>query len=332
MKDRFKGLGVWALPLSWIYGLGVSCHRAIYMMGILPQYRAAKPVVSIGNITVGGVGKTPMTVWVAKQYLAKGLQVAIVLRGYKSVDGVSDEAQLLRELLPNVQVLVGANRRQSIEQALSNNPVDVFICDDAFQHWPLKRDLDIVLIDSTYPFGNRMLLPAGILREPISALKRVKVLVITKSDDDKPAQALVERLKTINQIVIVRARHRLDGVRDIITRQSIECKPQEKVLAVSSIADPSSFARTLAVMGFHVVNHVVFSDHEPYTAVMVNHIVDQAKQLGVTTIVTTHKDAVKIVPFQSLFSQVRIVCVDIQMNILDGEQALVDQLMAVIHA
>lgn len=333
MNARFQGFGILALPLAWIYGFGMCIHRGLYLSGICRQYQSPKPVVSIGNIVVGGVGKTPMTVWVVQFYLTRGLKPAVILRGYKSHHGMSDEAKLLQELLPNVLILTGANRQRSIEQALTKEKIDVFICDDAFQHWPLKRDLDIVLLDSTYPLGNRMLLPAGILREPVSALKRAGVVVISKSDDEKPAKYLIEQLSDVGyQATIVRARHCMNGLRDVFSGQPVDFQPQENIMAVCSIADPDSFKRTLVMMGVCVKEQIVFPDHEPYTKEMIERICDQTQKAGISSIITTHKDAVKMVAFKDKFESVRLLCVDIKMDVIQGKEDLEKKLLAVIHA
>ncbi len=334
VMKRFEGLGFWALPLSGVYALGLLIHRGLYRVGILPRYQSRKPVISIGNIVAGGVGKTPMTVWVCEALKAKGKQPAVILRGYKSHQGLSDEAMMLQEILPDVSVITGASRVASIQRLeQSTTAYDVIVCDDAFQHWPLRRNLDIVLIDATNPFGNNQLLPAGILREPKKALKRAQVIVITKSDDDKPYKAIVEEVKVINpKALIVRARHKLHRLRNSITQEEIHFSPQQSVLAISTIADPDAFYRTLSVMGLNIEGTLAWADHAPYTPAMIDAIITKAATLNNVLIVTTHKDAVKLVPYHAQLQSFVVACVDIRMDLLQGQEAFIDQLLKVCDA
>src|SRR5262249_32773397 len=140
------------LIISWGYGLVVRALRGLYALGILPSYQPLKPVISIGNLTVGGTGKTPLVLARVQALTARSVRAATLARGHmpagQTQAGVSDEACMMRERLPEVSVLTGADRRRSIQEFLKNHAVDVFVCDDAFQHWPLKRNLDIVVIDA----------------------------------------------------------------------------------------------------------------------------------------------------------------------------------------
>ena len=190
------------LPWSLVYGIGVFCHRNFYRLK--GAYKAPKPVISVGNITVGGAGKTPLVIWLARKLQDKGFKSIILTRGYMpNSSKVSDEVDMLNEQLPYIPVLAGGNRVANIREAENVLPVDLYICDDAFQHWPLRRDLNIVAIDAGNPFGNGYLLPAGILREPVSALKRAHILVLTKTDGPKDIQALSSRLGKINPKALI---------------------------------------------------------------------------------------------------------------------------------
>jgi tetraacyldisaccharide 4'-kinase len=170
MTDKRKGppdkIVQWLmLALSRIYGVVASVTQAMYHDRLLSVYRSHVPVVSVGNITTGGVGKTPFVIWLARTLKDKGLKVVVLSRGYGAAQGLNDEAKMFKEILPDVPIVTGANRKKSIQETLKEKHVDLFVADDAFQHWPLHRDLDIVLIDATNPFGNGHLVPRGILRE-----------------------------------------------------------------------------------------------------------------------------------------------------------------------
>src|SRR3989344_3685960 len=178
---------------SILYGVVVRALVLIYKFRLAPSCRLGKPVISIGNITLGGVGKTPLVECVVRFLKDKGLEPVVLIRGYGADKQVgSDEAKLLEESLPGIPVLVGANRVKNARDFLTRNAADVFVLDDGFQHWRLRRDLDIVAINATNPFGNRHLLPRGILREPLSALRRADIFVLFQN---KNQYCLVERTK-----------------------------------------------------------------------------------------------------------------------------------------
>ncbi len=318
-------ISIWLWPLSLVYALVVLITRHLYVWGILPSFRSPKPVISVGNITVGGVGKTPLVIWLARQMLARGLKPAILIRGYKAHAGLSDEAQMLKEALPQVPVLVGRDRKKSIEAALANSPVDVFICDDAFQHWPLQRDMDIVAIDAQNPFGNGCLLPAGHLREPLGALKRAQVFLLTKTDLTKAPTTLLSKLKTLNtRALIVQSRHAFVGFKDTFT--GTPAGKFDKAIGFCAIGDPASFTATIAAQGIGLVKNFVYADHHHYSDAEIKSMVASAKGQGIHVLVTTHKDAVKLQSFKNLFNGVRVVYADIQLEITQGSDEFIQHI------
>ena len=177
-------------PLSWVYGWVVRCKTALYSRGILQQKQLNGVVISVGNLTVGGTGKTPMVLWLAEKFVGEGKRVAILSRGYRGSAGTSDEIELLKRRLDGrVRFGVGADRfaeGRKLEQA---EPVDVFLLDDGFQHWKLARDVDIVMLDGSKRLTQEWLLPAGSLREPISACRRSDLLVVTRRFEGPPIEA-----------------------------------------------------------------------------------------------------------------------------------------------
>ncbi|MBM4112554.1 MAG: tetraacyldisaccharide 4'-kinase [Phycisphaerae bacterium] len=172
----------WMLrPASWIYGAGVVAVRAVRTRGGAAR-RLPIPVVSVGNLTVGGTGKGPLVRWIAEALRAEGRRPAIALRGYRAGPAGSDEALEHRALLPEVPVAVGADRAASIEAARERDPsIDVAILDDGFQHWRLARQLDLVLVDATNPGLDEPMLPAGSRREPLGALRRADAVIVTRA-------------------------------------------------------------------------------------------------------------------------------------------------------
>lgn len=339
MTDSRRGwLNKVVQALLWVLSLGycviVDITRGLYRFCVLSSYRAPKPVVSVGNITVGGVGKTPLVISLAKILIARGLKPVVLSRGY-GADGfpgsLNDEAKMFKELLPQVLIMIGANRRQSIQQAMASNVADVFLADDAFQHWPLKRDLDIVTIDAANPFGNGHLIPRGILREKPAALGRADIFVLTKTDEAATTQELCSQLHAINpKALIVHSRHVPMHFRDVLTGTTYHLSylNNKRGIVFCAIADPAFFERTLQKLGLQVFKHFTFMDHHIYSEHDLKTIVDQARSENINILVTTHKDAVKINSFKNLLQGLTVYSLDIDLQILEGRNELIDRIIS----
>src|SRR5579859_3965253 len=182
-------------PLSLLYGAAVRARAWMYQKGWLKQKRLKGTVVSVGNLTVGGTGKTPMVIWLAEKFLAEGKRVAILSRGYGGSGGTSDEIELMRERLRGRALFGVGKNRYDAGQRLEAEGVDIFLLDDGFQHLQLARDVDLVLVDRLQAQSNEKLLPAGRLREPSSALNRADLVVYTRMDGVKQTVRLVQQLK-----------------------------------------------------------------------------------------------------------------------------------------
>ena len=297
------------MVLSWIYELAVRFVLWCYRLKIFSSQALSKPVISIGNITLGGVGKTPCVVWLAGFLKERQLKPAVLIRGYMEHGddkGNSDEAKLLKSQFGDVPIAIGRDRVQKAKDILANNTVDCFILDDGFQHWRLKRDLDIVLIDATNPFGNGKLLPRGILRELPDSLKRAEVIVLTKTSFAKEnVYALKERLLEINPAcLIAEAVHRPVNVVDVRHNQTYEMSflKGKRVCSLCAIGDPKSFESSLLQSGAHIIKSFAFMDHHRYSDVDIKKVCDYCRQNGITDIITTQKDAIKLNDFQKDFS------------------------------
>jgi tetraacyldisaccharide 4'-kinase len=177
-------LGFWTLSLP--YGLGVRLRNGAFDRGWRRSESAPVPVVSVGNLSVGGTGKTPCVETVARFYRSLDLRVAILSRGYGAQAGMNDEALVLEQNLPDVPHLQGADRTALAQVAVEELESEVLVLDDGFQHRKLRRDLDLVLIDATNPWGHGYLLPRGLLREPVGGLKRAHVVLLTRCDQVAP--------------------------------------------------------------------------------------------------------------------------------------------------
>lgn len=283
-------------------------------------YKAKVPVISVGNITAGGTGKTPFVTYISRYFLQKGLKPAVLLRGYKAKDNSKsqivsdgekilllpeesgDEAYLLAKSLPNVAIIIGRNRSQSAKLATDNLKVDVIIVDDAFQHRKLRRDIDLVLVDSTNPFGYGNVIPAGLLREPLEGFKRASFIALTKTDQvlDEDIVKIKNKIKKYApNVTIASSIHKpakLQYIEDWEKGDLQLAKNIQKVLAVSAIGNPASFKNTLEQASLEVKNKISYRDHHAYTVDDMLKIQEEAKKIAVDAIAITEKDAVKIAP------------------------------------
>ena len=322
--------------LSLIYLALVTAVVWLYRSGILKQHRLGRPVVSVGNITVGGTGKTPLVVKIAQIYKENKIKPVILTRGYmgRALRGIardpalcaqSDEAAMMREILRDVPVISGADRIKNARNFLKNNQADVFILDDGFQQWRLARDLDIVAIDTTNPFGNGCLLPRGILREPLAALRRADLLILTKVDLGREQMDLIRtRLAAIGCVQqLIETVHRPVRLMDLKTGRSreLEIIAGQRVCAVCSLGAPAAFAATLTQLGAKIQKAFNFADHYVYNALDIRGILEYCHRNQIKILVTTQKDAVKLADLKDEFLKARDVqffSLHVELTVCDG--------------
>lgn len=280
-----------------------------YSHGLFPSRKLPLSVVSVGNISVGGTGKTPMTIYLSAFFRKHGKRVAILSRGYKgssyhAVNIVSDgrkiclspaeagdEPFLVAEKLPGVPVLTGKDRGLLGEYARAHFSTEVAVLDDGFQHLKLQRDLDIVLLDGRNPLGNSYVLPRGMLRESPKQLKRAQLIVVTHPDETIGKEEIEDLIRSYNQSApVFWARYRPVALEELKTREtvSLDSLKGEKVVAVAGLGRPESFARLLAEIGAEVEETRWYPDHYRYRGNELGGIADSS------IIVTTEKDAVKL--------------------------------------
>ena len=279
-------------PAAWLLRCVLACGVPIYWVGLWlsrsitrPQ-RISCPIISVGNLTVGGTGKTPVVAWLAERLQQQGRRVAILTRGYHralgatglvDTDGVEapaacygDEPVLLARRLPRISVLVGDDRVANARGALQHRGVNLLLLDDGFQHWALARDLDVVLLDGARPFGNGALLPLGTLREPDAALRRAHLLLVHQPDGTaEVSTALRQRLQQLQIAApVVPFRYRAVDVHEPLTGQThpTDMLRGARVRLLSSIAQPDRFEDLARQLGAQVVTHVRYPDHHPYAA------------------------------------------------------------------
>ncbi len=322
--------------MSWGYGIGLRFVLLLYRMGLLRKYKCGRPVISVGNITMGGVGKTPLVVWVVQALKEKGLRSAVVTRGYmgeghRAKNRESDEARMLERLLRDVPVLVGPDRVRNIKDFLTQSDADVFVLDDGFQHWRLARDLDIVALDATNPWGNGALIPRGTLREPRTALSRADVIVLTKTDlGGDNVERIKARLRRMRvEKIVVEAVHSpvaLTGLR-FGESQPLSLVQGRDVCLFCSLGDPRSFERTLKNLGARVKRVFEFPDHHSYTADDIRTINAYCSSEGVKALVTTEKDSVKLTSFLGLFGDtITLLSLRIEIKITQGRDAFLQRI------
>jgi len=319
--------GLWLLSLAY---RAYMAARAVYYR--LAAERVNVPVISVGNLTVGGTGKSPLVALVARRLAELGRRPLVVSRGYRRAgDGPGDEAaDMRRHLPPSAAHVESPDRVAAIRQSLAREAPDVAVLDDGFQHLRLRRDLDIVAIDATQPFGYGHCLPRGLLREPLAALRRAGLVVLTRSDQVSAEElAVIEsrvRRYVRPDVLIVRATHAprqlvgLDGAAEPATALR-----GVKVLALSGIANPAAFARTLESLGASVVARREFADHHAYTAADVGEVVRAAAEAGAERIVTTSKDFVKLAAgeVRAAWPQgARVAALEIEMELAGGATVL----------
>jgi tetraacyldisaccharide 4'-kinase len=314
--------------LSTGYEAAVKLLDLGYGRGFLPSKKLHCPVVSIGNLCVGGTGKTPMTIYIAKTFREMGQRVCILSRGYRGnaenaggivsdghrvlleARGAGDEALMMAKILSDVPVLVGKNRVQSGLQAIAEFHPDVILLDDGFQHRRLFRDIDIVLLDERRPFGNGRLIPAGRLREPPASLIRADAVVFTRSRDNSGQFAGARDVNTILdslRIPVFHAQHKpflaertQHGIRHGNARyyaggtERLAFLQGKTVFAFSGIARNDDFIATLKTSGARISGTAFFPDHHWYSKKELHRIAASAKGSGADFIVTTQKDDVRV--------------------------------------
>jgi len=303
--------------------------------------KLSKPVISVGNLTMGGAGKTPLVELIMKHVLSKSRQPATLLRGYMPQGGQgradrSDEVMMLSQKFPQTPILVGANRVMSAQNFLKNNNVDVFILDDGFQQWKLFRDLNILVIDATNPWGNGHLIPRGILREPLSAMKRAHMIVLTKTDVGQKNVAMIKQ--TIGRfnpkIPVVESIHAPSQFRNLLSDQTFDLSfiKDKEICYFCGIAAPSSLAYTLKNLNSQISGEFIFDDHHTYSSQDIQMIQDHCRAHAIDLIVTTEKDAVKLQPFITKWDK-RLTLVSLKMAIAitQGKEVFFERIDSVLH-
>ncbi|MFH1380234.1 MAG: tetraacyldisaccharide 4'-kinase [bacterium] len=338
-------LNVLLIPLSWIYRIICALRSAGYRIGILPVKRLDVPVVCVGNLTTGGTGKTPAVIMIAKKIIDLKQQPAILLRGYKRnskgtkivSDGfkivaayrqAGDEALMLSQELPSVPIIVDHDRIRGGREMVKRFQPGLILLDDGFQHHGIHRDMNILMVDCLNPWGGGRLIPAGHLREPLNAVKRADVVVLTHGNLVSSAE--IDDIKTIilrhnKSAHILTSEHmpvQLTG-HGTSCAHKISFLREKKVTLLSAIGNTDSFTKTVALLGASIVKINSYPDHYVFTQRDLDDIVSFSEKHN-SIIVTTAKDAVRIP--QQIHPINMLYVLHIVLHITEGEHLLFDAL------
>jgi tetraacyldisaccharide 4'-kinase len=308
--------------LQWVaglYGLVTRLRLWGYRQGWFSITRLPCWVVSVGNLTVGGTGKTPVVILLAQRLMAKGQRVAILSRGYKRMSTrphllvsngsrllagpseAGDEPFLIAQRCPNAIVAVGADRVALGRWVLKHHPVDCIVLDDGFQHRALHRDVDLVLLDATDGAGLDALLPAGRLREPLSGVDRASAIIITRAEVRQDVDAIRSRLRAVacTPSAVMEVVFRPASLAAVVSRdqQPVGWGLRKKAWLVSGIGNSRSFRRSAESIGIEIMGESAFEDHHRYTHHEIEQIRSIVQVTGSEFVLTTEKDGGKLIPF-----------------------------------
>ena len=305
-------------PLSLPYGASARLRVWIYQKGWLKQGRLKGTVISVGNLTVGGTGKTPMVMWLAEKFLAEGKRVAILSRGYRGSNGTSDEIELMKSRLQNrVAFGVGKNRFAEGQRLESQQPIDIFLLDDGFQHLELARDLDILLVDASRPLRGEFLLPVGRLREPLSAIHRADIVVFTRVNDEL---SLKRAIQEFPQFPVFPASTQLTRYRQMVVDQQDRAPdldlPPQPVFVFCGVGNPDAFFSDVHRWGNVIAGRAIYRDHYSYGATDIRRLEELAKRAGARALLTTEKDVQNLRGLR--FSSLPIYYCEIEIRIGDS--------------
>ena len=332
--NRFSVIKIAASALSWPYRLIINFRNWLYEKKIIASLKLPCPVISVGNITVGGTGKTPCTIMLAKMLQSHGFKPAILSRGYggnssKSVNIVSDGKNILldsktagdepffmAQSLRNIPVIVGPQRVKTGRAAINQFGTNILICDDAMQHRQIFRDIDLILLDSKDPFGNGYVLPQGKLREPLDGLKRASAFLLTRTDETAETDNTNIKLGQLGKIPVFTSIHKLQ---DVIKGDCSDIWPisklsGKKVCAFCGIAKPDSFKKSLLIARAQILSWDTFPDHHNYSLDELEKIKKKFHNCGADIIITTEKDGMRLQNFREFLRIIYLLRIEMEVT------------------
>jgi tetraacyldisaccharide 4'-kinase len=315
------------------YALAMSWRNRRYDQGRAMIHRAAVPVVSVGNITLGGTGKTPLVQWIARWFRGHQVRVAIVSRGYRAEEGGrNDEARELEQKLPDVPHVQNPDRAAAAKIAVEELETQLIVLDDGFQHRRLARDLDIVLLDALEPFGYEHVFPRGTLREPLVGLRRADVVILSRSDAIDPSRREDIRSRVQNMAprsAWAEVRH---AAKELISstgrRAALDSLKGLPVAAFCGLGNPAGFRHTINSCGYALAGFREFPDHHCYCRADMESLAAWAERLGAAAVLCTHKDLVKIGLDQ--LGRLPLWAIRVDIDFIAGQNDLESRLLALL--
>lgn len=321
---------VFLIPFSFIYYMIIVLRNFFYRTGIFKQQILNAKVISIGNITWGGTGKTPAILFIAEKLMKYNRKIAILTRGYGN-----DENKLISSQLGCVPVLVDKDRVKSGKKAISEHSVDTLLLDDGFQYRKLHRNLDIVCIDATNPFGNGWMIPAGSMRESKKSLKRADCFLITRVDLVQNTKEIEGTLNDINpRALIVKSIHSVDNFFRLKDKTLVDINmfKNKEIVLLSAIGNPDSFEQTILNIGLKVKKHYIFRDHHHYKEKDLKRINNFCTENNINTVITTEKDAVRLIAANCQLLTANSLILSIKLKITKNEKRFSDRLFGIYNS
>jgi tetraacyldisaccharide 4'-kinase len=331
-SNRYNPAKTILYAISLLYRLIIKLRNWLYDHKIFREVKLSCPVISVGNITVGGTGKTPCVIWLAQMLQQQGFKPTVLSRGYGSknsqpVNIVSDgnnillpstisgdEPRLIARSLKGIPVITGPKRILTGKTAIDNFGADVLICDDAFQHRQIFRDINIVLLDSQAPSGNGHMLPRGSLREPLTALRRADAFILTRTNEAKKTNAAISKLAEAEKIPVFVSCHKpVDVIKGDYSLQLplLELR-DKKVCAFAGIAQPDSFKKAILATGAQIISFDIFSDHHCYSPKELENIRHNFLKNNAELLITTEKDGMRLQEFTNFLSKIYLLRIELE--------------------
>ena len=319
--------------VSWIYGLIIKIRNKLYDLHYIKSHSFNKPIISIGNITAGGTGKTPLVIYIATLIINQGKKPGIISRGYgrKSkgkiivhdgkkmlvdVNMAGDEPFLIGKKLNNVPIIVSKNRYEGIKKLINNYFVDVIIMDDGFQHRSIKRDLNVLTISGKESLKNYKLLPWGKMRESLSNINRSNLIVYTKTNLTPKIHQTIKKIYSKNYIL---SNYQLQLYNYNLNQYNQNIA--EPVFAFCGIADHNSFFESITQLGIIIKGKKHYRDHQNYSDRIIRNLLEKIKKLKLNTIITTEKDLVKLPKFFINTFQIYVL----QLSIIIKDKSIINK-------
>jgi tetraacyldisaccharide 4'-kinase len=331
-SNRFRPARIILYIISLLYRLMINLRNRLYDHKIFQEVKLPCPVISVGNITTGGTGKTPCVIWLAQMLQEQGFKPAVLSRGYGGnssspanivSDGsnillsctiAGDEPLLIAQSLNGIPVITGPKRILTGQTAIDNFGVNVLICDDAFQHRQIFRNINLVLLDSEKPLGNGYMLPRGNLREPAEALNRADAFIQTRTNKAMAVNGIISKLAATENIPVFVSCHKpVDAVKgDYSIKLPLTELQGKKVCAFAGIARPDSFKKIILAAGAQIISFDIFPDHHRYSQKELADICNNFLKNNADLLMTTEKDGMRLQEYTEFLRGIYLLRIELE--------------------